>query len=478
VRFEPLSLKDLELIHETTLEILSSTGVIMEGERAREVLFSAGCREEKGRMLFPPSLVDEALKNPSSLTLYGIDDSIIMPLTEAERSYSHNFGSVSVLLEPGGSTIREARVKDLEDFIRISDALPNLDMVVPSLRPTDLPEEVASIAMTVFAMKNTRKPVDIGTASDTWEVRYLLEVASAVRGGMEKLKEKPMGTVSLSPLSPLNFPADISDAIVECAHLGVPMTMLPCPTRGLTAPLTLIGGLVQQNAEQLAFLTLVRVINRDCPLLYTCRLAAADMRTGFVGGNDPDLGLSGACVAQIARYYGLPSGVYGMDTGSVLPDLQSGYERAINCMPPVLAGATFVSGMGLLNGGLLASAEQLVIDDQIYGMITHRREGLRVNREAIGLEAIEAVMNGGNFLSQVHTRDYLRQGELYMGKLGNSLPYAEWHSRGEPGLRELACQKIETLLKERSGSHLDEALNRELDLILYKAQQEKEKQRE
>lgn len=476
MRFEPLSSKDLELIHETTLEILSSTGVIMEGERAREVLLSAGCREEKSRMLFPPSLVEEALKSPPSLTIYGIDESIVMPLTEAKRSYAHNFGSVSVLLEPGGSTIREARVKDLEDFIRISDALPHLDMVVPSLRPTDLPEEVASIAMTVSAMKNTRKPVDIGTASDTWEVRFLLEVASAVRGGMVKLKEKPMGTVSLSPLSPLNFPADISDAIVECARLGIPMTMLPCPTRGLTAPLTLIGGLVQQNAEQMAFLTLARVINRDCPLLYTCRLAAADMRTGFVGGNDPDLGLSGACVAQIARYYGLPSGVYGMDTGSVLPDLQSGYERAINCMPPVLAGATFVSGMGLLNGGLLASAEQLVIDDEIYAMITHRREGLRVNREAIGLEAIEAVMNGGNFLSQVHTRDYLRRGELYMGKLGNSLPYAEWHSRGGPGLRELACQKIEKLLSEHPGSHLDEALNRELDLILKKAQQEKEKQ--
>lgn len=476
MRFEPLSPEDLNLIHECTLEILSSTGVVIEGDLAREALFGAGCREEKKRMLFPAPIVEKALKNPPSLTIYGIDQSIVMPLTGAERTYTHNFGSVSMLLEPGGSVIREAGVKDLVDLIRISDLLPHLDMVVPSLRPADLPEEVASIAMTIFAMKNTRKPVDIGTASDAWEARCLIEAASAIRGGIMRLQEKPMGTVSLSPLSPLNFPADITGAIVECAQLGIPMTMLPCPTRGLTAPLTLIGGLVQQNAEQLAFLTLVRAINRDCPLLYTCRLASADMRTGFVGGNDPDLGIAGACVAQIARRYGLPSGVYGLDTGSVLPDMQSGYERAINCLPPVLAGATFVSGMGLLNGGLLASAEQLIIDDEILAMIMHRRQGLRVNREAIGLQVIEAVMDGGHFLSQTHTRDYLRAGELYMGKLGNSLAFAEWQSRGAPDLRKQACQRIEKLLAQHPGGYLDEALNLELDRILKKAQQEKEKQ--
>ena len=213
------------------------------------------------------------------------------------------------------------------------------------------------------------------------------------RQGLDRLKSKPMGTISISPLSPLNFPADIAEAIVDCAELGLPLTMLPCPTRGLTAPLTLIGGLVQQNAEQLAFLTLARLVNRSCPLVYTCRLAAANMRTGFVGGKDPDLGLSGACVAQIARYYGLPSGVYGMDTGASLPDIQSGYERAINCLPPVLARATMVSGFGLLNGGLLASAEEMVIDNEIYGMLMHRLGGdLTVNEEIIGVEVVKACL--------------------------------------------------------------------------------------
>ncbi len=472
--FEPLSKKDLEAMHEATLEILEQIGVIFEGESAREILLGAGCSERKGRICFPPEIVEKALQDPAPLTLYGIDESIVLPLTGAERSYSHNFGSVSVLLDHETGEVREAKVKDMELYAMLSDSLPYLDLVVPTLRATDLPEEVANIGMAVHTMKYTRKPVDIGTASDPWETRCLIEVAAAIRGGMERLKSKPMGTISISPLSPLNFPADIASAIVECAGLGLPLTMLPCPTRGLTAPLTLIGGLVQQNAEQLAFLTLARLVNRDCPLVYTCRLAAANMRTGFVGGKDPDLGLSGACVAQIARHYGLPSGVYGMDTGASLPDIQSGYERAINCLPPVMARATMVSGFGLLNGGLLASAEEMLIDNEIYGMLMHRLGGdLVVNKEIIGLEVIRSVMEGGSFLAQEHTRDFMRKGELWQGKLGNALPFEEWRSRGSADIREEARQKVDELAAAHPGVYLEDKLCRELDLILDRAIQER-----
>lgn len=472
--FEPFAKKDLELIHELSLEILDKTGVSMQGARAKKALLEAGCREDAGRIFFPPAVVEEALRDPVEITLYDRSGEKAYPLTKAERSYSHNFGSVSVLLDVASDTIRQATVKDMEDYTRISDYLPHLDKVVPSLRPDDLPQEIAPIAMTVYSLKNTTKPTSIGTASDPWEVKMLVEVAAALRGGLPNLRQKPMGTISISPLSPLEFPEDIAEAIVEAALLGIPLTMLPCPTRGFTSPITLIGGLVQQNAEQLAFLTLAKVVNHRTPLVYTCRLAAANMRTGFVGGNDPDPGFSGACTAQIARKYGLPSGVYGMDTGAVLPDIQSGYERALNALPPVLAGATFVSGMGLLNGGLLASAEQLVIDNEIYGMLTHRQGNFTIDRDAVGIEAIQAVAAGGNFLAQEHTRTYMRRGELWLGlKLGNPLSFEEWRLQKRKSLRENAREQVQEILSKHEVPPLEDGLSRELDDILKKAQQER-----
>jgi len=473
--FEPLAPSDIQLMHDSTLKLLSETGAVFEGTEAREILVTAGCLEEGKRLLFPSQLVEECLTDPVPVTFYGVDESIVLPLTDAPHSYFHNFGSVSVLLDPEGDSVREALLQDLINFIKISDSLANLDLVVPSLRPTDLPEEIASLAMTAYALQNTTKPVDIGTVSDAWEVKYIVRIAAAVRGSLEKLKQKPIGSISISPLSPLIFPADICDAIIESSRTGLPITMLPCPTRGLTAPLTLAGGLVQQNAEQLAFLTLARLVNRKTPLIYTCRLAAANMRTGFVGGRDPDLGFSGACVAQLARYYGLPSGVYGLDTGSVLPDLQSGYERAINCLYPVMARATFVSGMGLLNGGLLASAEQLVIDDEIIAMVTHRRNGLDVSEETIGVEVVRAVMAGGNFLAQEHTRDHLRRGELFMGKLGVDAPFEEWKASGGQTVREMAKEHIDKVLKDHRGTVLEQPVCREIEAILDEARNDKEK---
>lgn len=471
--YEPLTRADLQLIHDQTLKILAETGVVVEGEEAREMLQTAGCRAEEQRLLFPRPLVEEYLGSPQPVTLYGVDDSIVLPLTEAPHSYAHNFGSVSVLLDHRTNEIREATKDDLVDFIRISDSLSNLDMVVPSLRPTDLPEEIASLAMTAYALQYTVKPVDIGTASDTWEIRYLIRLAAAVRGGMDKLVEKPMGTLSISPISPLNFPADITGAIIESARSGLPITMLPCPTRGLTSPVTLAGGLVQQNAEQVAFIVLARLVNRHTPLVYTCRLAGANMRSGCVSGRDPDIGYSGACAAQIAKSYGLPSGVYGLDTGSAAIDIQSGYERALNCLFPVLAGATFVSGMGALNAGLLASAEQLVIDDEIYGMAFHRKRGIEVNEEAIGAAVIDAVMRGGSFLAQEHTRDYMRRNELYRGKLGNEAPYEEWRSRGSRNVRQEAADKIEQILADHPGRTVDDAVSLEIESILKEASSEK-----
>ncbi len=470
--FEPLSVNDLHLIHDTTLKILVDTGAFVEGDEAREILLSAGCLEESSRLLFPPRLVEDCIAHKVPVTLYGVDENLVFPLTKTSRTYTHNFGSVSVLLDPADNRIREAILQDLIDYVRISDSLAHPDMVVPSLRPTDLPEEIASLAMTAYTLQNTTKPVDIGTASNRWEISYLVRIAAAVRGSVQKLVEKPMGTLSISPLSPLNFPVDITEAITEGARSGLPITMLPCPTRGLTAPITLSGGLVQQNAEQLAFLVLARLVNRNVPLVYTCRLAGANMRTGCVSGRDPDIGFSGACTAQLARYYGLPSGVYGLDTGSAQPDLQSGYERAIGGLYPVLAGATMVSGIGALNAGLLASAEQLVIDDQIYSMIMHRQKGITVNTETIGAEIISTVMRGGHFLAQEHTRAYMRKGEVYIGTLGNEAPYEEWRANGSISIREQAREKIGQLLAGHPGVLVSDAVCRELGTILEEARTE------
>ena len=64
--------------------------------------------------------------------------------------------------------------------------------------------------------------------------------------------------MSFSPVSPLALGADIGDALMEAARLGVVCELLPCPVAGTTAPASLSGALAQETAEALACCVLVQ----------------------------------------------------------------------------------------------------------------------------------------------------------------------------------------------------------------------------
>jgi trimethylamine--corrinoid protein Co-methyltransferase len=87
-------------------------------------------------------------------------------------------------------------------------------------------------------------------------------------------------SLSISPVSPLYFPDNIAEAIMETAKLGIPFGPLPCPNVGGTAPMSLAGALAQQNAEMLAAIVLAQGIHPGLPIIYSGRLAMLDMRAG------------------------------------------------------------------------------------------------------------------------------------------------------------------------------------------------------
>jgi trimethylamine:corrinoid methyltransferase-like protein len=63
---------------------------------------------------------------------------------------------------------------------------------------------------------------------------------------------------------------------------------------------------------------------------------------------------------QIDRY-GLP-GQWFLDH-SMTPDVQNGFERALNAAIPALAGADELSGIGEMEAGVMGSLAQMVLDN-------------------------------------------------------------------------------------------------------------------
>jgi trimethylamine--corrinoid protein Co-methyltransferase len=327
-----------------------------------------------------------------------------------------------------------------------------------------------SLAMYRHTLPHTTKPLHGPGVQTAAEVRALARMASVIGLPGEVL------TIGISPLSPLTFPDDTAAAILETARLGIPLGLLPCPIVGATAPMSLAGALAQQNAEVLAAVVLAQLVNPGLPIFYCGRLSLMDHRTGISVWGGVELGLASAATVQIGRRYGLPVNVYGLATNAPLPDLQNGYERALNAVLPALAGADELSGFGEAEAGVTSSYAQLVCDDEIAAGVRRLRRGLTVDEPALALDVIAAAMDGAcqgqSFLEQRHTVRTLRAGEVLHARLAERRPWEEWERSGRQGMVDRAQSEAERLLAEHRVPPLDRQQQRDLEAAWQAAQQE------
>jgi len=333
-----------------------------------------------------------------------------------------------------------------------------------------------SLAMYRHTLPHTAKPVQGPGVQTAAEVRYLARLAAVVGPPAEVL------TLGISPVSPLTFPDDVAEAMMESARWGVPLGPLPCPTAGATAPMSLAGALAQQNAEVLASVVLTQLVRPGLPVVYCGRLATMEPRTGVSVWGGVELGLASAATVQIGHRYGLPVNVYGLSTNAHTLDIQSGYERALNAVIPALAGADELSGIGEMAAGVAGSYAQMVCDNEIAACVRRLRRGFVADQDALAVEVIAAVMGGSrNFLDQRHTVRYLRAGEVLYTHLAERRPPfippdpstglragvggergGEWERTGRADMAERAQAEAERLLAEHEVSPLTEDQEREL----------------
>jgi trimethylamine--corrinoid protein Co-methyltransferase len=278
----------------------------------------------------------------------------------------------------------------------------------------------------------------------------------------------PEVSVGISPISPLNFQGEIATLILETARQKLPLGPLPCPSSGATAPMSLAGSLVQQNAEVLATIVLAQLTQPGLPIIYCGRLSVLNMRTGAPIWGNPEMGMMSAATVQIGHYYHLPVNVYGLADSGFALDMQNGYERAINALVPALAGADELSGVGEMAGGVCSCNAQIVIDNDIYGMVQRVRRGILVSEESLAVEVIAHAMDTTrNFLKETHTRKFLRDGEIWLGQLGvQETGWEQWQEAGSPTVLERAQREGKQILTSHEVPPLPEEQVRELENIL------------
>jgi trimethylamine--corrinoid protein Co-methyltransferase len=466
MRLTTLEENQVEGIHQATLRILAEIGVVLKEPKSRAILAGAGATIQDKRVLLPADLVEKCITLAGKRTTVRGRGGAVKTLGDGNL-YFHNLGGAPQIFDAAARTRRTATVQDVRDATRLLDALENCHTITPFFTPTDVPGGVMSLAMYRHALPYTTKPLQGPGVQYAREAYYAVKMAEVIGTPSEVL------SLALSPVSPLTIPDHEALAILAIAELGIPFAPLPCPTAGTTAPFTIAGAIAQQNAEVLAALVLAELVHPGLPIIYCGRLAMMEPRSGISVWGGIELGLASAGTVQVGHRYGLPVNVYGFSTNAHTLDAQDGFERALNAGLPALAGADELSGIGEMEAGVMGSYAQMVIDNEFAGSISRMRRGFAADEDALAVDVIAAAMQGShNFLSQKHTMQHLRSGEVFMTKLAERGSWEGWEAAGRMGMGERAQAEAERILREHQVPPLEATQERELDELMMAAERE------
>ena len=139
----------------------------------------------------------------------------------------------------------------------------------------------------------------------------------------------------------------------------------------------------------------------------------------------------------MARYYGLPAGLGWGGTKAKQPEAQSAYENTLGMVLEMLAGADFLFGAGLLDSVQQMSLEELVIADEVFGMVTRLLRGVAVDRETLAVDLIKKLGFDGDYLLRAATPAPTCASS---GRRASArpAPTTSWQSAGSPRLEDKA----------------------------------------
>ena len=312
VRFEVFTEDEITDIHLGTLEVLERTGVYVEDQEAREVFAAAGADVDaaSGVVHIPPHVVEQAIRTaPSKVVLAGRNPKNDIVL-EAGRVGFTNFGEGVQIVDPYTGDVRVPTKKDVGDTAKAVDYLPNVDVYERAVTAHDVSPHSAPLHQAEAWMTNTSKHGFMGSG-DAYLSDKLLDMAGAVVGGRDKLRARPIISFITCPVSPLKLVRDTCEIIMAAARGYVAVNILSMAMAGGSSPVTLAGTLVTHNAEVLAGITLSQLTRPGAAVIYGSSTTSMDLRLASASVGSPECALISAAVAQIARFYLLPSWVAG-----------------------------------------------------------------------------------------------------------------------------------------------------------------------
>ncbi|MBM3699624.1 MAG: hypothetical protein FJW68_01730 [Actinobacteria bacterium] len=463
-KFEPLRVlsdSQVETIHKRTLEVLAEVGCKFESVRALELLKKNGCRIDLEQRLayFPPDLVESSIRMcPSSFLVKSRDPKDNLLIGGNTLYFMSSLGARLSDIETG--MVRVPTMEENNQAIFISDALDSIDLYsgytpyfeIEGVEPVMLCS--TSLAMRI---RNSTKITRGTQPTDTfiWETLIAQAAGQELIGNMEAA-------------APLSYPEDAINAAYTYVEAGFPVYIAAGSVMGGTAPVTVAGSTISNNAELLAAIVFIQCIRPGTGIIANDCVFPMNMESGDLFFCSLGSSLHQMAFNQIWHdLYRIPTN----NTGSAFPnskkaDYQSAYEKTHVAMASALSGANMIVFHGGVTAELSYNPVLAIIDDDIAMTIGKTIEGFEVSEDTMAVDIIKDVGTvPGTFLNKTHTREWWKK-EYFLPKSADRLSYPEWLNSGHKGAIDKARERMEHILATHKVKPLSSDTDRELDKIL------------
>jgi trimethylamine:corrinoid methyltransferase-like protein len=433
----------IQWVHDQSLQVLSSVGVRVDSERARQ-LFARVLGSGAGsgdRVYIPREVIQWALEAaPAAVELYDRRGNLAFRLPDQTR-----FGiGVTTLYyqDPQTDEVTPFMRKHMEMMVRLGAALASYDAVSTVGIVQDVPAEVSDLVATLEMVANTVKPLVI-LVSDEDAFPRVLALLEHLHGD---LASRPFVLPYFNPISPLVINKGTVDKMFCTVERGLPFIYSNYGMAGASTPITPAGALALLNAELLAGLVLSQLIKEKTPVILGSLPAFFDMK-GMGSFYDPQSYLVDLACAEMMAHYRLPhcgTSGSGMGWGG---DLIAGGHQWFNHLVSCIGKVGLAPFVGDNLGSKAFSPTVVVHANEIIEQARLFARGFELSESAVALDEMAQVGPGGSFLTSGLTLKLFRRA-YHTSRIFPNLTLEEWQAKGSPEAEGLLRHYTRHLLDE------------------------------
>jgi len=457
----------IELMRNRVFELLEKRGVKMSHPEVTKLLAKAGAKVDSDAQIvrFPRAFLEEMIRLAPERFIIGAknkDNQLEMPC-KGDTFYVRTGTGAQSYLEPNTGIFRKVTISDVSTLASLTNKLDQVD-ILSTPTPSDVPPQSADVHAIKTVLQNTHKNVWIQPYSQK-SVEYLIKLAIVASEGEEAMRSNPVASIIACALTPMEFKAMDLEVILQASNYGIPIFACSLPSAGGTAPITMPGVILLSAVEILAMHVTAQTVKPGTPVIATPLFYSMDMATGRSMQSSAEAIQGGAVAAKfIKAAFNIPTNATGSGCDSPDIDGQCMIERTLHTLLVALSGTDILGNAGNIEVATTISPVQLVIDNELAGMVRRIVSEMTFDDEAMAWKDLLDIKPGEQFLSSDHTYRHCR--DAFKPQAFIRQERETWKNLGSKDLVARATELLQSLLKQVNAPEMSEDMIKEMDLIV------------